>query len=187
MPEALKDKINGEDLAKSEDFKAMLGKLHAAGASQKLVDVAVGELLSRGAALREAMPALDAADCVAELKQQDGWKSEQEYSQRVRTAFNAGKQIFGKDFDGILADYGNDPRIIRGLESIGREMQEDSGPSPEAMAQMSESLDSLMNNPAYLNANHPQHAATRAKVDALTAQVAGTRPVSNRTISFKSA
>lgn len=186
VPEALKDTLNADVLAKDEGFKGFMAKLHAAGASQKVVDAAVGELLTRGAALRGAMPALDAADCEAQLKQEDGWKSDQEYAKQVGVAFNAGKQIFGKDFEGVLKDYGNDPRIIRGLATIGKEMQEDRGPSPEAAQQIQDNLDTLMASPAYLNGNHPQHAATMAKVDALTKQQVGTRPVNGgMTRSFK--
>lgn len=197
VPEALKDTIDAEVLAKDEGFKGFLGKLHAAGASQKIVDAAVATMLERGAAMREAMPMLAMADCVTTLKQQDGWKTDQEYEARVKTAFNAGTQIFGADFaefndkgeivGGLIADYGNDPRLIRGLEAIGREMQEDSGPSPEALQQIDSNLDQLMSSPAYLNANDPAHAATVAKVGALTAQKVGTKPVaSGRTHSFKS-
>lgn len=188
VPDTLKDKINSEDLAKDEGFKGFLGKLHAAGASQKVVDAAVAEMLDRGIKLREALPALEAADCEATLRQQDGWKSDGEYRQQIGLAFNAGKSIFGGDFDGILKDYGNDPRIIRGLATLGKEMEEDRGPSPEAQAQLSQSLEQLQSSPAYLNANDPQHANTVARVEALTKQLVGTRPVAGgKTISFKSA
>lgn len=186
VPESLKGKVDADTLTKDEGFKGFLGKLHAAGASQKVVDAAVSEMLERGAALREAMPVLAASECEAELRQQDGWKSDQEYGKQVGMAFNAGKQIFGKDFDGILKDYGNDPRVIRGLAGIGKEMAEDMPPSPEAQAQVQSSLDTLMNSPAYLNANDPQHASTVAKVDALTKQMAGTKPVgAGKSITFK--
>jgi hypothetical protein len=187
VPEALKDKINAEELSKTADFKQFLTDLHASGASQKVVDVAVATMLQRGMAMREAMPVLQAADCEAELRKSPGWTSDAEYSRNVAEAFRAGKSIFGVDFDGIVKDYGNDPRVIRGLASIAAEMQEDRQASPEAQAQLNESLDQMMASPAYLNPNHPQHASTRQKVDALTARIAGNRPVaSGRTHTFKS-
>lgn len=127
--------------------------------------------------MREAMPALAAADCEATLRQSDGWKSDDEYKKQVGVAFNAGKQIFGQDFDGIVKDYGNDARLIRGLASIGKEMQEDAPPSAEAQQQLQDNLDQLMNSPAYLNAGDPQHGTVRAKVEALTAKMVGTKPV----------
>lgn len=188
VPEALKGKIDAEALTKDEGFKGFLGKLHAAGASQKVVDAAVATMLERGVAMREAMPALGAAECEAQLRQQDGWKSDQEYMSQVRLAYSAGKQIFGKDFDGILQDYGNDPRLIRGMAEIGREMEEDRGPSPEALTQLGANLDQLMNSPAYTDPNHKDHANTVAKVTALQAQITGNRPVaSGKTMTFKSA
>lgn len=185
LPEVLKDKVSPEDFAKDPGVQSLLGKLHAAGANQRQVDVALEELATRGAALREAMPELQAADCEAELRQADGWKSDAEYTRQVGLAWKAGSQIFGKDFDGIVKDYGNDPRVIRGLASIGREMEEDRGPSPEAQMQMQESLDTLMADPAYLDANAPMHATIKAKVEALTARVAGTKPITGKTVSFR--
>lgn len=187
VPESMAGKVDADVLAKDEGFKGMLGKLHAAGASQKVVDVAVAELLERGAALREAAPMLDAAECTATLKQQDGWKTDQEYQAKVGAAFSAAKQIFGTDFEGVLKDFGNDPRFIRGMAAIGAEMQEDRGPSPEAQAQLQQNADQLMASPAYLNQNDPKHAETVARVTALTQQLHGNKAVaSGKTVSFQS-
>lgn len=186
VPEALKDKLDAEALSNDAGLKEFLGRVHAAGLNQKQVDVVLGEFFDRSLKLQSAMPELAAADCEAELRGQDGWKSDTEYSQQVSAAFNAGKQIFGKDFDGVVKDYGNDPRLIRGLASIAKEMGEDTQASPEAQAQIQDSLDALMSSRAYLNANDPQHEQTVAKVTALTARVAGTKSVaSGRTHSFK--
>jgi hypothetical protein len=186
LPEALKDRVNAEDLAKSDDFKAFMGKMHGLNLSQKQLDGVVAELTERGIKMREAMPVLDAAEAESTLRQVDGWKTDAEYRQQIGTAFSAGKAIFGADFDGILKDYGNDARLIKGLASIGKEMGEDTQASPEAQAQMNDNLDQLMSSKAFLNANDPQHFSVRAKVDALTARIAGTRPVaSGRTHTFK--
>lgn len=190
VPEALKDKVDAEALAKDEGFKGFMGKLHAAGASQKVVDAAVATMLERGVAMREAMPMLQASECEATLRQAEGWKSDQEYTGQIRTAYNAGLQIFGKDtFLGMeKKGYFNDPDFIRGMASIGREMDEDRGPSPEAQQQLNDNLDALMSSPAYLNAGDPKHAETVAKVTSLTAQLHGNKAVSGgRTISFKTA
>lgn len=188
VPEAFKETVKADELAKTPGVQALLKDLHGAGASQKVVDAALSAFMREGAAMRAAMPQMDAANCEAELRQGDGWKTDAEYSQQVSTAFRAGTAIFGKDFEGIVKDYGNDPRVIRGLASIGKEMAEDLPASPEAVAQLQENLDTLMSSKAYLNANDPGHAAAVAKVDALTKQVAGTRPVAGgRTHSFKTA
>ena len=186
VPEALASTIKADDLAKDEGFKAYLGKLHAAGASQAVVDAAVGEMLTRGSAIREALPTLAAAECETELRGAEGWKSDVEYARNIGIAFNAGKKIFGSDFDGIDKDYGNDPRLIRGLATIGREMAEDLPPSAEAQAQLQGNLDELMSAPAYLDARNPQHAAQMLKVEALTKRLTGTNPVAGgRSSSFR--
>jgi len=190
VPEAFKDSAKPEDLAKAPGVQALLQDLHAAGASQKVVDAAITSLMTQGAAMREAMPQLQASECEASLRQVDGWKTDQEYSGQIRTAYGAGLQIFGKDQ--FLAmekkGYFNDPDFIRGLASIGREMQEDRGPSPEAQAQLSQNLETLMSSPAYLNAADPKHQETVARVDALTKQLHGDRPIAaGKTISFKTA
>jgi hypothetical protein len=189
VPEALKDRIPADALSKDEGFKKFMGDLHAAGASQKVVDAAVGAMLERGIAMREALPQLQAADCEASLREGDGWKSDQEYLGQMRTAYGAGQQIFGEAFKGMEAKgYFNDPDFIKGLASIGREMAEDRGPSPEAVQQLNTNLDTLMALPAYTNANDPKHAETVAKVTALQAQISGTKAVvSGKTMSFKSA
>jgi len=185
VPDALKDRIKADELAGNAGFKDFLAKAHGAGLNQRQLDVVVGDFLERSLAMREAGPVLNEADCVAELRQQDGWKSDAEYKAQISTAFNAGKAIFGNDFDGIVKDYGNDARLIRGLASIGKEMAEDRPASPEAQAQLQDNLDQLMNSRAYLNANDPQHAAVMAKVTALTAKMTGSRNVTGgRSHSF---
>lgn len=186
VPEALAEKIKAEDLAKDEGFKGFLSKLHAAGASQKVVDAAVSEMLERGVKLRETMPVLDAVEAEATLRQSDGWKSDAEYTRQVRAAFQAGKQYAGPDFDGIMKDYGNDPRVVRMLANVGAELTEDTQASPEAQTQLQESLDTLMASKAYLNERDPQHSQVFAKVSALQTKLAGTQPVATgRSMSFK--
>jgi hypothetical protein len=187
VPESLAEKIKADDLSKNEDFKAFLSKLHAAGASQKVADAAVSELLERGMKMRETAPVIAAAEAEASLRQAEGWKTDAEYSKRIGAAFQAGKAYGGPDFDGILKDYGNDPRVIRLLANVGAEMAEDTQASPEAQAQLQDNLDTLMSSKAYLNDRDPAHAATFAKVSALQSKLVGSKEVATgRTMSFKS-
>jgi hypothetical protein len=178
VPESLKGKIDGEALTKDAGFKADIAKLHAAGASQKVVDAARATVLERGMAMREALPMLQASDCEAALRQVDGWKNDQEYIAQMQTAFSAGSQIFGKAFAGMEARATGTTRTSsKAWPASASEMAEDRGPSPEALQQANTNLDALMASPAYTNPNHPQHADTVAKVTALTAQVTGNKPV----------
>ena len=185
VPQALVGKLRADQLLANEGFKDFMHKAHAAGLTQAQFDAVSADFLERGAALRTAAVQMDAASCEAELRQAEGWKTDGEYKQQVGLAVNAGRSIFGADFEGLVKDYGNDPRLIRGLAGIGREIEEDRPPSAEATAQLGESLDQLMRSPAYLNAAHAEHAVTLAKVEALTKRMAGSKQVAGgRTISF---
>lgn len=185
VPEDLADKVKADELANTQGVKDLLAALHGAGATQKVVDVAVGELLRRGMALREAQPVLQAADCEAALRQIDGWKTDAEFAANAQAAVKAGAAIFGKDWESMLKDYGNDARLIAGLANIAKEMAEDSPPSADAQAQVQESLDTLMASDAYLNPNHPRHQDTMARVQALTAKLVGTAPTAGRSMTFR--
>jgi len=187
VPESLAGKVDAAELAKAPDFQAFLGQMHGLGLTQKQLDGVSAVLLERGAAMREAAPALAAAEAEAQLRQADGWKTDAEYQARIRSAFTAGKRYGGGDFEAILQRYGNDPAIVRMLANVGAELQEDEPASAEAQAQLADNLETMMMSKAYLNSHDPMHAATVAKVTALQARIAGTKPAGpNRTFTFKS-
>lgn len=187
IPEALAGKFTPDQLMNEAGFKDFLSKAHGAGLTQQQLDVMVGDFLERGASLRVAAHQMAAADCEAQLRQGEGWKTDSEYAQQCGLAFNAIRSLFGNDAQAVVNEYGNDPRFVRAMASLGREVEEDRPPPAEAVAQLNESLDQLMSSPAYLNPSNPQHASTVAKVEALTKRVAGSKPVAGgRTLTFHS-
>jgi hypothetical protein len=162
VPEALGDRIKADDLKASPDFQAMLGKMHAAGLSQKQVDTVVGEFLDRSIKLQERVNQLDSRDCIADLRKD--WTNEQEYSANVAAAVRAAR-AYG-DFDQIEKRYGNDPVMMRFLAKVGAELAEDT--SAPAGAQVSAAdLESLVKSKAYADPRHPDHTATKQRVDAM--------------------
>lgn len=189
VPDALKDKVDAATLVKNDAFKAFLGSMHAAGASQKVLDVAVSEFLTGGGLAPD--PAMQTATCVSTLKGVDGWKDQAGYDKHIAFAFTAAKSFAekaGVSMDEIAkAGLDNNPTFIRIMAAIGPEIAEDRGASPEAQAQIQGNIDTLMADPAYLNANHPKHATIVAQVEALTKQQVGQRPVgAGMSHSFKS-
>lgn len=185
VPEALKDKVNAEELAKAPDFQAFLGKLHAAKAPQAFVDIAVAELLERGVAIHAEKAVMDEAECVATLRQAEGWKTEGEYKAQIGAAFRAAKAYAGANFDSFLKEYGNDPMVLQVLAAVGKELAEDRQAGADANPAAGAKLDELMSSPAYLNENNPQHASVKAQVEALQAKVSGTAPVvGGKSMSF---
>lgn len=190
VPEALKDKINADELKGTESFKGFMGKLHAAGLSQKQADMMVSEFLERGVQLREANSVMAEAECVSTLKQLDGWKSDAEYKTQMTSAAKAARgfgEKVGVSWDQIIdSGLGNNPLFIRLMAAVGPEMGEDRGPSAEALSQVQDSLDQLMSTKAYLDSNDPAHASTVAKVNALFARTSGNRPIDGgMSLSFK--
>lgn len=185
VPEALADRIKVDELDASTDFQAFKTSMHGLGLTQKQMEGVTGELLSRSMKLQEALPVLQASECEATLRQGDGWKSDAEYSAKISSAFAAGKAFAGPDFDAILKDHGNDPRIVRLLANVGAELREDMQASPEATAQLQESLESLMSSAAYLNQHDPQHASVVSKVNAINTRMVGSKPVNGgKSMSF---
>lgn len=177
VPDTLKDKVTAEALAKNESFKTFLGSMHAAGASQKVLDVAISEFLTGVT----PDPAMQMAECVSTLRGIDGWRTSEEYEKQRGLAHNATRSFADKagvKLDDIVSSgLANNPLFMRIMAAIGPEIAEDRGASPEAQAQIQGNLDTLMADPAYLNANHPKHATLMAQVEALTKQQVGQRPV----------
>lgn len=182
LPEALADKFKQDELAASDGMKDMLTKAHAAGLSQKQVDFVVGEFLDRSLKLQSGMQQLSAEDATTQLK--EGWKTEAEFKTNVQAAFKAGQTYAGKDFDGILKDYGNDPRVVRMLANVGKELGEDTGVSVAAQGMSEPDVEALQKSPAYWNANDPAHAQTKAKVDNFYAAKFGTQAKRSGAMTF---
>jgi hypothetical protein len=147
----------------SEDplLQGFLKDAHAAGMNQKQIDVVMAKYMEMAPELVNASRALDADACVTELRAE--WKSEPEYKKGVGDAYKAAVGYFGKDADGIIQQYGNDPRVIRGLAAIGKEMGEDRPGNFNAPSSQGD-IDSLLVSPAYNDSKHPEHAKVSAQV-----------------------
>lgn len=177
VPESLADRIHADELKTDAGFQGFLSKMHEAGASQAIVDAAVSELLTRGVAMREAGPALSQAECVAALREVDGWKTEAEMQRNMTAAYRAAERVFGPELDGMLQTYGNDPKFVQAMAKLWPEMSEDTGGSPEARQHISDSIETLQRDEAYLNDRHPRHKEVVAKVTAMQEQLTRGRTV----------
>lgn len=169
VPEALGERVKAEDLKASPDFQDMLGKAHAAGLTQKQVDFVVGEFLDRSLKLHERINQLDEKDCAADLRKD--WKTDQDYQANVRAAYRAA-QAYG-DIDAMMQRYGNDPVMVRFLAKVGAELAEDTSAPAGAQANFQADTESLAKSKAYMDPSHPEHLATKQKVEALHQQKYG--------------
>lgn len=184
VPESLADRIHADELKTDAGFQGFLAKMHEAGASQAIVDAAVSELLTRGVAMREAGPALSQAECIATLREVDGWKTEAELQRNMTSAYRAAERVFGADLEGMMQTYGNDPKFVQAMAKLWPEMAEDTGGSPEARQHISDSIATLQADEAYLNDRHPRHKEVVAKVNAMHEQMTRGRVV-ERGMTFK--
>lgn len=125
VPESMADKFKAEDFKDDPMLKAFMTDAHAAGLSQKQVDMVIGQYLERLPAIGGAMAQMSVDQCTAALK--ETWTTDADYKQNLGNAFRAARAYGGGDFEAVLSDYGNDPRIIKMLASIGKELPEDTG------------------------------------------------------------
>lgn len=161
VPDDLKEAL-GDDFKDDPMLKDFLKDAHAAGMSQKQVDIAINKYLQAIPELAGGVQQLNADDCVSSLK--ETWKTDGEYQAGVQSAFKAAQGFFGEDAQHIIDKYGNDPILIRGLAKIGKEMGEDSAVNPESALTAGQTIDELMASPAYNDSKHADHAKVSKQV-----------------------
>lgn len=167
VPDELKDAWNPKEDAL---LGAFMKEAHAAGYSQKQLDVAMKAYMDIAPKLVAGDKALSMDECVTELKTE--WKDEATYKGQMVKAFKAAQAYGDKDAQTILKKYGNDPIIIRMLARVGAEVGEDKG-MPPTVLQGGKSIESVMASKAYNDPKHADHARVSAQVSAyFTAQAA---------------
>lgn len=159
VPDALKDKWNPKEDPLLGEF---LKDAHAAGMTQKQVDLALSRYMEIAPKLIAGASQLSAEECTTQLKAE--WKTDEQYKAEIGKAFKAATGYGGSDAEGIIKDYGNDPRIIRLLAKVGGEMGEDRSINPGGGLPAGQSVESLMASEAYTNSKHPEHARVSKQV-----------------------
>ena len=159
VPESLKDKWNPKEDPLLGEF---LKDAHAAGMTQKQVDLALSRYMDIAPKLIAGASQLSAEECTTQLKAE--WKTDEQYKAEVGKAYKAAVGYGGGDAEGIIKDYGNDPRIIRLLAKVGGEMGEDRSLNPGGGLPGGQSVESMMASEAYTNPKHPEHARLSKQV-----------------------
>jgi hypothetical protein len=159
VPDALKDAL---DPKTDPLLGAFLKDAHAAGLSQKQVDLVMGKYFDLAPKLIEGSRQLSEAECIADLKNE--WKDDATFKAEVGKAYKAVQAYGDKDAQAILAEYGNDPRVIRLMARVGAELGEDRSINPGGTLPGGQSVESLMQSEAYTNPKHADHARVSAQV-----------------------
>lgn len=183
VPEALAEKVNAEELAKDPMVSQFLKDAHAAGFTQKQVDMAIGAFLERAPGLAQGMAQLSTEECTATLR--EDWKTDQEYQTNIKAAYRAA-DAFG-DVNKILERYGNDPDVIKLLAKVGKELNEDTSAPAGSQATFQADVETLTKSKAYMDPTHPEHTVTKQKVQALMERTYGNGPKRNGPVVIPSA
>lgn len=176
VPEALKDAF---DPAQDEGMQAFLKDAHAAGLTQKQLDLVMGRYFDLAPKLVEGAAVADMTTAQQALS--EAWGSPEATQQNLQHAYAATATLAeraGIELDGIMTGpLGNNPEFIRLMAALGPEMQEDRGQSAAELGAAQGDVQSLMASEAYSNPKHPDHGKTHAAVRRHYEKVHGTAPV----------
>lgn len=138
---------------------------HGAKLSQEQMNFVMGEYFKIAPALVAGARQLTNDECIADLRTE--WKDDATYKRELNKSYNGLLSVAGKDAEGLMKDYGNDPRFIRMLNRIGTETQEDNSIHNEgggAGGGNGSEIQELLMSEAYTNPKHPQHATVSKKI-----------------------
>lgn len=158
--------------ADSETMAAFRKDAHEQGLSQKQFDFFIGKYI-------EQAPLLAAGGAQATYEQAESdlkgtWKTDAEFKAQTGNAFKAWSAFADPVDAGKMDEVGNNPAVVRLLARIGAEMKEGGSiPAGADSGVGAQDVKSLLTSEANTNPRHPDHAATRAKVDAYYAKKYG--------------
>lgn len=169
VPDQFKDGWVEDDRTKAFRADAL-----AAGLTQKQFDFVMGRYFTVAPQLVQG--AIDASVETTRGALEKAWGAE--YGKHIgaaQKAFEAYADAADKDkFDSLMTDPALAYRI---LAKIGPEVGEGGGIPAAAAAGQADEIRTLLTSEAAGNPRHPDHKATRAKIDAYYVQKYGTAPV----------
>lgn len=165
-------------------FKAFAADAHKLGMSNDQMQFVVGKYLAIAPELIAANQQLDMAEAKAEL--QKLWKDDKALERGTADAVRAinGFGAEAEDVPGsrarLMQKYGRDPDFIAFAASVAQEMHEDRPPGGDGLATSEMDIEALQKSAAYWDKNHPEHSATKAKVETFYTKKFGNKPRGGR-------
>jgi len=179
VPDTLKEAMG--DIGNDDMFKQFRTDMHGLGLSQKQFDGVMSRYFELVPQLVAGGVAHNTEAATADLRKT--WTDEGTFNKNVQLAYRAGDAVAkaaGMSFDDLeKAGLANNPTFIKIMAAIGPEFGEDvpvNGGQSAGFASESD-IQKLLASEANLNSKHPDHKATRAKVDAYYARKYGNAPV----------
>lgn len=154
-------------------FKDFAAAAHAKGLTNDQLQFVTEHYLTKIApGMIESMAVANANDAREALGKL--WGNDQVLTQNLTLANRAVRGFAAEGdvpggLDRLMARYGNDPDFLAFAASVGKEMQEDSAVTGTGASgdDWDSKVSALRQNPAYEDANHPEHAKVVQQVQAL--------------------
>lgn len=160
-PDQFKEVFQSDDPV----LKGFLAKAHESGMSQKQVDAALGQFFEFIPQLQQGNAAVSAEEATTALRAV--WKDEAEFKSNISGAFKAVSAYADPaDVNELVQKYGNDPKFIKLLANVSREMKEDRPVNAGTGTTQSEddAVTEMMNSEAYKNPRHADHAKVSQQI-----------------------
>jgi hypothetical protein len=167
VPETLKEAFG--DLNADPMFTQFRNDMHGLGLTQKQFDGVMSRYFELVPQLVQGGSQLTSEQTVATLKEK--WADDNELEQQIGLSYRAANKIAqaaGMSYEDVeKSGLGNNPTFIRLMAAIGPEFSEDAPVQNNSAGFMSDdAVKELMMSEANTNPKHPQHKATRARIDA---------------------
>lgn len=169
------------DLSNDDMFKQFRTDMHGLGLSQKQFDGVMSRYFEMVPQLVAGGVAFNTEAATADLRKT--WTDDGTFNKNVQLAYNAGTSIAkaaNMSFQDLeKAGLANNPTFIKLMAAIGPEFGEDvpvNGGAATGFASEGD-IQKMLISEANTNPKHPDHKATRARVDAYYARKYGNNPV----------
>jgi hypothetical protein len=170
------DGIDWAEMQKAPGVAEALGEAHKLGFTNQQMQFMIRELANAQPSQAERTAGMTEQEAAAALR--EVWKSPAEYQRNVVAALNTVNNLVGKDdAQGFMNKYGNDPVVLQLLAKVGTEMGEDRLTYVGQPVASAESIDALMQSPAYFDQNHADHKRVKATVSQYFSRTYGNDPI----------
>lgn len=179
IPDQFKDAVG--DLNGDKLFTEFRADMHALGLSQKQFDGVMAKYFSVVPGLVAGGQQYTSETATADLRKE--WADDATFKKNVGLAYRAGSavaQAANMSFEDLeKAGLANNPTFIKIMAALGPEFAEDTATgSGNAGGLMSEDdVKKLLISEANTNPKHPDHKATRARIDAFYNRKYGNTPI----------
>ena len=175
-PEGLPDGFNFDEIKADPLYQSFLKGAHAKGLTNSQVSYVISEYLSRAPELMGESQRLSVEEARTELGKV--WTDAGSFDTNLKAANRAAKAYASQgdepgSLNRLMEKFGTDPDFLIFASRVGAEIGEDKSPTaglPSDAVALDSAIAELRADPAYADANHPQHKQAVEKMTKLYEQ-----------------